>query len=98
PPTSPLFPYTTLFRSMETLGAKRRELRHIEVLEDVEQHQRGDALAVRRQLETIEATVVGRHRRLRLAAMAGEVLLAQYRAERPRSEEHTSELQSRFDL
>src|SRR5438067_9207161 len=71
PPRSTLFPYTTLFRSVEevtgeTYGALK-------------------ALCERAVEET----------------MPGRVLMARGRASslrRPRSEEHTSELQSRFDL
>src|SRR5699024_12524388 len=63
PPRSPLFPYTTLFRSV---GRRSLRQRHRPVR--------------RRSLR--------RHRRLLLCGLA----------KRGRSEEHTSELQSRFDL
>src|SRR2546422_8071296 len=66
PPRSPLFPYTTLFRSqpIRPLGAHRRKLSQVNVQDlFVEENQR------------VQRLVLGR-----------------------RSEEHTSELQSRLHL
>src|SRR5437868_11400766 len=67
PPTSTLFPYTTLFRSAQAEGEE-----------------------IIRRAPVVDL-VVGPQNYHRLPG-----LLA--RAERERSEEHTSELQSRFDL
>src|SRR2546428_8404728 len=73
PPRSTLFPYTTLFRSVEV--QRRRHLRGGEV------RVHGVALHDLRAREIVDAGVEAR------AAV-----------ERLRSEEHTSELQSRSDL
>src|SRR5437870_8416400 len=72
PPRSTLFPYTTLFRSLDHRGGHRRiqlhaHARRVEALEDVEQ---------------VLRVVAGRERLARVL----------------RSEEHTSELQSRGHL
>src|SRR5690349_22911847 len=85
PPRSTLFPYTTLFRSRARRpgdGEPRRA-------------GAGDGQAARRPGEPAA----------RVGPLRSEVLDArddghrsQHRAERPRSEEHTSELQSRRDL
>src|SRR3712207_8033285 len=71
PPRSPLFPYTTLFRSR--VGSA--------------QHARGD------DVQPVDADVVaGQPERQRDEAAEDEEVVE---AEPPRSEEHTSELQSR---
>src|SRR5206468_12100436 len=92
PPRSPLFPYTTLFRSAPPRGAglERRErrrwqrehavARRLEVVEQPDPR-RGNARAERRLVEA--PGEIGRD-----APSAGDA----------RSEEHTSELQSRSDL
>src|SRR5438067_4945007 len=70
PPSSTLFPYTTLFRSEPPLGRPARELvpaRELQLPQD------------------------GRHVRLDRVGRPAEAAAL-------RSEEHTSELQSRFDL
>src|SRR5699024_12362220 len=71
PPSSTLFPYTTLFRSRGSLCSfvPRRRGRPVVL----------SAAAVRRADPRRPCATFRRHRR-------------------PRSEEHTSELQSRFDL
>src|SRR4051812_49921855 len=81
PPTSTLFPYTTLFRS---LGLRRRR-RHLEVL--VVEVQLVEVQLVEVLVVAVEL-VLGRrgHRRCRPVARG------------PRSEEHTSELQSHVNL
>ena len=61
---------------METLGAERIERGEIEILQDVEHHQRGEPLPVRRNLDQIEPAIIGRDRRHRVAAMAREILRA----------------------
>src|SRR5437868_12380849 len=67
PPTSPLFPYTTLFRSSEDIAVPLDRLR-----------------------EAIEESLdIGRRHGLPAAAWPHEAAS---------SEEHTSELQSRFEL
>src|SRR5256885_6003487 len=71
PPRSTLFPYTTLFRSLDALG---------DPLEHVVAARRRPQLAIEKELvERLELVVI-RHRR------------------EPRSEEHTSELQSPCNL
>src|SRR5699024_12424604 len=78
PPTSTLFPYTTLFRSHRVLHHQRVHLhRHAQPQADHD-HRRGEMP-------------------LRVAVLeAGEHPVAEHQHDR--SEEHTSELQSRFDL
>src|SRR5260370_31290860 len=92
PPRSPLFPYTTLFRSeeidaevelvisqsrqVETRGVERRD--HLFPLEDARRHGGGEK--------------VPRQHEEGCSAGGGEVLL------QGRSEEHTSELQSHLNL
>src|SRR5690606_42008605 len=82
PPRSPLFPYTTLFRSHE--GRRLRDARRVE-----------RALAVARVL------VAGQHGRagaLRLEVVRDDEHVVAARVVALRSEEHTSELQSRENL
>src|SRR3712207_7725223 len=78
PPRSTLFPYTTLFRSLnqarETLEQFKRELSGIET--------QWQQLSVQR--ERIKAGITGLEQYLGITALNGS-----------RSEEHTSELQSR---
>src|SRR5207249_6223126 len=91
PPASPLFPYTTLFRSHAGEVVRRRGQER--VLRG--QRDAGDAASGQRLVDT----------RLNLGAIAVLEALQAVRdgvvGLRPggaRSEEHTSELQSRFDL
>src|SRR3712207_8019256 len=83
PPRSTLFPYTTLFRSVpEDLRVEHHD--HV----DPEEH----------LVEVLVEVVVDRARRLRVGAGEVEhhpVALAVHRTVDLRSEEHTSELQSR---
>src|SRR3712207_6922785 len=83
PPRSTLFPYTTLFRSRDRalLAARLRLL-----------HGQGDAEADR--AEPPHRREGGRQGR-RGRAVQGQPLAQGGRVRRPRSEEHTSELQSR---
>src|SRR5699024_12777146 len=78
PPTSTLFPYTTLFRSRDVAdsGAEQRALAQARNVAALEHHL---AFAQLQQAED----------RLEHGRLAGTIR---------RSEEHTSELQSRFDL
>src|SRR5438105_7833618 len=73
PPTSTLFPYTTLFRSHVAVRPRRPR--------------RGDRRAARREARVREGL------RPRVARVRGAD-----HAAHARSEEHTSELQSRVDL
>src|SRR5207249_11152449 len=78
PPYSPLFPYTTLFRSRDLVLARSGAV--------VLHHRAGRGVRVPRGRVELRELRVGDdpgHRRDR---------------DHPRSEEHTSELQSRFDL
>src|SRR5207249_10108086 len=95
PPTSTLFPYTTLFRS----AAHERD--------DVFPAWRCASLRCRRDLRTRRRGAVSQSpavggakpripRLLRLTGMAQTLMIEA--VESLRSEEHTSELQSRFDL
>src|SRR3989440_3524693 len=80
PPRSPLFPYTTLFRSAgNRLARAGNPLRLGQGLGQPEQRLR-------------------RHAAVEGALTADEVALDDCHAESRRSEEHTSELQSRSDL
>src|SRR5690349_22869615 len=87
PPTSTLFPYTTLFRSVAEVGGE------LHLGEPAREIQLRDRRAGRR------AVLLQRGDRL-VGARAHAVQVAQLRRDRrvERSEEHTSELQSRRDL
>src|SRR5207249_12141216 len=95
PPSSTLFPYTTLFRShglmaCETIPtlAARNVVGHEHAVADL------DTVHTRADLDDFRGDLVAEdERRLRLA-----VPLHHIGAADSRSEEHTSELQSRFDL
>src|SRR5207249_11300696 len=82
-PASPLFPYTTLFRSLDVVRGRR-------------QHPRDQDLIVRdaRVLEDRPLMRVARVGRLEQESLG----LGLEHDRQQRSEEHTSELQSRFDL
>src|SRR2546430_5046022 len=82
PPRSPLFPYTTLFRSPR---ARAHEPQHSLADEDA----RG---AGRRAVE------VGHHGRSHLSRLEQRAPRPAVREARVRSEEHTSELQSQSNL
>src|SRR3712207_9218588 len=91
PPRSPLFPYTTLFRSLLGLGAVERQRalrrlreRHDEARALVRRRGERQRPAVRRDDPVAHAEAEPRPFPLRLR-----------REEGLRSEEHTSELQSR---
>src|SRR5207249_12337314 len=77
PPRSPLFPYTTLFRSLPGQDAVLHLPAH-------PRSRAGRGGARRRR---------GRQQRARRRPLLGRAV-----HQLPRSEEHTSELQSRFDL
>ena len=73
---------------MEAVGAERIERGEIEALEDVEQHQRGQALTVGRQLDHVETAIVGGDRLDHVAAMSGEILGGEERAARRDGRDH----------
>ena len=75
-------------RDVEAVGAERIERGEIEALEDVEQHQRGQALAVGRQLEYVETAIVAGDRLDHVAAMGGEVLGGEQGAARRDGRDH----------
>src|SRR5690349_22552364 len=81
PPRSPLFPYTTLFRSTGAVAAGLRRQRDADGVADALLQENAE----RRR---------GRHDALRAHAGFGEAEMDGV----IRSEEHTSELQSRRDL
>src|SRR5207249_12231089 len=78
PPSSTLFPYTTLFRSIRFLGVRPRDRNHAALVDS------GSWRFFSTQ--SLDQTRQGIPR------------LRQSLLHVPRSEEHTSELQSRFDL
>src|SRR5699024_11923813 len=82
-------PYTTLFRSALALQALHPQL--------VGQHLNRSG-----QVQRAEVRVRGdmhmEFAALQLIAGEARILPAEYQRDRPRSEEHTSELQSRFDF
>src|SRR5699024_12370634 len=83
-----LFPYTTLFRSMPeavVIANEEKYLQLKEALSDLPIKVYAGADALSQIVESQPIDIV-------LASMVG------YAGLRPRSEEHTSELQSRFDL
>src|SRR5438874_7506088 len=86
PPRSTLFPYTTLFRSVV---AEREVARAGEAVELGLGEQMGGAVAL---LDAAELGVGGEERVFAIVAAA------EHRVGLGRSEEHTSELQSRRDL
>src|SRR2546428_4737656 len=84
PPRSTLFPYTTLFRSLEPdVGPRDRVAKGVEV------H--------RHEVDRRDAVLLERRRVARMAP-PGEQAAVHLGVQRLRSEEHTSELQSRSDL
>src|SRR5207249_8694927 len=95
PPTSPLFPYTTLFRSLLAPGVARLAGGGTGG-EQLEPQARSPA---HRHLGDLPS-ILGRQRRRAGEGRAGPAVVALPAAARRggRSEEHTSELQSRFDL
>src|SRR5699024_12118764 len=94
PPTSPLCPYTTLFRSSRTLGGADRApdqisacLTRVSSLPEIRASACTDPRQGTWRKRGTESRSRGGGRRLGIA-----------RVRAGRSEEHTSELQSRFDL
>src|SRR5256885_9740040 len=91
PPRSTLFPYTTLFRSLEALQQPRRQPR---------------VAAHRRPFRAVEAAALAQDRRVHRdlaeivqpARPTQAVDVGKRQTQRARSEEHTSELQSPCNL
>ena len=73
---------------MEALRPKRIERGEIEVFQNVEHHQRGEPLPVRRNLNEIEPAVIGRDRSYGITAMAREILRGEERAARRYGRRH----------
>src|SRR5206468_12046634 len=98
PPSSPLFPYTTLFRSLETLYQLARFLRRY-----LPQSPKELPREIQEQID-IESFRVQRTSSGSLSLPRGAGILNPIQEKSPagkdeeRSEEHTSELQSRSDL
>src|SRR5207248_10504370 len=93
PPTSPLFPYTTLFRSSWADGGWLDGRGGIGLGDPHRVRPRGRPRSpLRPRCEPEPCRPVGRQRAL------GSSTPRLWMVERPRSEEHTSELQSPYDL
>src|SRR5207249_10898815 len=97
PPTPPPFPYTTLFRSQIASGQSVPSQIQLSGHSDRYRFhsfiQYVSASAVQRRADTRRQCAIGLHYRSgRVSRIFGRPI------EIPRSEEHTSELQSRFDL
>src|SRR5207247_10234475 len=88
PPTAPLFPYTTLFRSRAA-----EEAAALVALVTVPMRVTGDAGWAACKTATFGGRVIAARSNL-----SDEELLALWKPLERRSEEHTSELQSRVDL
>src|SRR5699024_12658979 len=92
PPTTPLFPYTTLFRSKNTVEKNHADPRLAPaqaIVDDAMQKARERGESARMVNTVVESTRQLVADRIKTgAALEGA----------SRSEEHTSELQSRFDL
>src|SRR5207249_11644328 len=92
PPSSPLFPYTTLFRSITPEDALLRVDEQHPVVATICDQQIAGNPAGGAAVAVAVAVVL-------LLVLPKDASPPQKRAQRPaRSEEHTSELQSRFDL
>src|SRR5207249_9078401 len=90
PPTSTLFPYTTLFRSAVPRECAYLDHRAVRI-------DRHGAILIRSKDLRPNGLVSRQHLRRRMPEVV-RASGAHHRDARPRSEEHTSELQSRFDL
>src|SRR5256885_9692499 len=91
PPRSPLFPYTTLFRSGELPG--RREDRHEALVVRQEEPPARVPEAEAQRLPDLESARARRRRSLEVANQGVREAVVPFR-----SEEHTSELQSPCNL
>src|SRR5207249_11760660 len=93
PPRPTLFPYTTLFRSDDS-ALDGRPIAHIKRMRDDARSRQEICDEFRPQLEVHGWRQIERHDRGGTEIRLEQVLLSKL----DRSEEHTSELQSRFDL
>src|SRR5690606_39804481 len=95
PPRSPLFPYTTLFRSHALLPARAPQ-----AAGHAQESGRGESMNVRHVVRgaalVVLLAVAGCHREPEPVTVAKAFATAMQ--QRDRSEEHTSELQSRENL
>src|SRR5690606_41834276 len=98
PPRSPLFPYTTLFRSVAADEAPVRRF-HDTLAEALEDNIQNGVVVLEVELEPgpLAAHEVAARGHVAAVARDGHVLLLVPRLHH-RSEEHTSELQSRENL
>src|SRR5690606_41275169 len=96
PPTRPLFPYTTLFRSMGLVDRAGEAIRDLAAtIEEAEQVAAQIAASTHQQHNGMEQlTAAMAH----IRAAATQTAASTRQMERSRSEEHTSELQSRENL
>src|SRR5207248_11533140 len=98
PPSSPLFPYTTLFRSfMPGVPREMKKMFEEQVLPKIGPMAPKNSTQVRLRTFGLPESVVGE----RLDGIESQLpgVTIGYRAHFPeRSEEHTSELQSPYDL
>src|SRR5699024_11848497 len=94
PPFSTLFPYTTLFRSRFSVDEGRRSGRLVAEINNID-HGYDDRVLIRDF-----STAIMRGDRIGILGPngAGKTTLLNIILGKLRSEEHTSELQSRFDL
>src|SRR5262245_29714956 len=67
---------------MEAIGAKRIKRSDLEVLKDVQHHQRGEPLRIWRNLDELQPAVVGRDGSHHLAAVAREIFQREERTAR----------------
>src|SRR5262245_17072117 len=67
---------------MEAIGAKRIKRSDIEVLKDVQHHQRGEPLRIWRDLDELQPAVVGRDGSHHLAAVSREIFKREERTAR----------------
>src|SRR5699024_12653498 len=94
PPRSTLFPYTTLFRSDVDAAQQKLESAIAGLIE------RADSATMERLAELAAAgsELEGSYSEEEFAEMKAAIETAETLLEKDRSEEHTSELQSRFEL
>src|SRR5206468_8615968 len=98
PASTTLFPYTTLFRSLRQIEGVKM-CRPIPVAEAVRIHPRADEpVNVGRRLRPGIGPLGGQDEAPRRPEARDEALVGRHHGEDLRSEEHTSELQSRSDL
>src|SRR5207249_11737973 len=90
PPRPPLFPYTTLFRSLFGAAYAPVEAAHPDAREKLKFNE-----ALKHVLDSLATDLIESTQK---RVLAYRVSSTEDVRRAPRSEEHTSELQSRFDL